>query len=110
MQGVLLATLLIVGANRIAAVVLLAGIGFAFGMVPVGWSTWLTRTIPDRAESGGGILVAAIQASMLAGAVLGGAVIDGLGITGVLLASAAIMLISAVHSTTALRPRTTQQA
>jgi predicted MFS family arabinose efflux permease len=29
--------------------------GLAFGAVPVAWSTWLTRTIPDEAESAGGL-------------------------------------------------------
>jgi predicted MFS family arabinose efflux permease len=28
--------------------------GFAFGLVPVGWSTWLATTVPDEAESAGG--------------------------------------------------------
>ena len=37
--------------------------GFFFGTVPVGWSTWLTQTVPDEAETGGGLLVAAIQVS-----------------------------------------------
>lgn len=27
--------------------------GFAFGLVPVGWSTWLATTVPDEAESAG---------------------------------------------------------
>lgn len=31
--------------------------GFAFGLVPVGWSTWLATTVPDEAESAGGLLV-----------------------------------------------------
>ena len=105
-QGVLVAVLLVVGSSQAAALVLIAGWGFAAGVVPVGWSTWLTRTVPDRAESGGGILVAAIQGSMLAGAILGGAVIDTVGITGPLLVSGVILLIAAVHTLTVLRPRT----
>jgi predicted MFS family arabinose efflux permease len=28
--------------------------GFAFGLVPVGWSTWLATTVTDEAESAGG--------------------------------------------------------
>jgi predicted MFS family arabinose efflux permease len=26
--------------------------GFAFGLVPVGWSTWLATTVPDEAKRG----------------------------------------------------------
>lgn len=107
-QGVLVAALLAAGASQIATLALIAGVGFAAGLVPVGWSTWLTRAIPDRAESGGGILVAAIQGSMLAGAALGGAVIVGSGVTGVLVASAVILLVGAVHTTVALSPRVTR--
>jgi predicted MFS family arabinose efflux permease len=42
--------------------------GFAFGLVPVGWSTWLATTVPDEAESAGGLLVASIQLAISAGA------------------------------------------
>jgi hypothetical protein len=42
--------------------------GFAFGLVPVGWSTWLATTVPDEAESAGGLLVASIQLAIGAGA------------------------------------------
>jgi predicted MFS family arabinose efflux permease len=41
--------------------------GFAFGLVPVGWSTWLATTVPDEAESAGGLLVASIQLAISAG-------------------------------------------
>ena len=46
--------------------------GFAFGLVPVGWSTWLATTVPDEAESAGGLLVASIQLAISAGAAGGG--------------------------------------
>jgi predicted MFS family arabinose efflux permease len=41
--------------------------GFAFGLVPVAWSTWLATTVPDEAESAGGLLVASIQLAISAG-------------------------------------------
>jgi predicted MFS family arabinose efflux permease len=50
--------------------------GLAFGAVPVAWSTWLTRTVPDQAESAGGLLVAAIQLAITVGAAAGGAIFD----------------------------------
>lgn len=103
-QGILVASLLVLGTSQIATIAVVAGFGFAVGMTPVGWSTWLTRTIPDNAESGGGILVAAIQGSMLGGAVLGGAVIDTFGVMGILVASSALLLVASAHTLVALRP------
>jgi hypothetical protein len=38
-----------------------AGEEYAFGSMPTGWSTWISRAVPDDAESGGGLLVATIQ-------------------------------------------------
>ena len=45
--------------------------GLCFGGVPVAWSTWLTRIVPDEAESGGGLIVAAVQLAITLGAALG---------------------------------------
>ena len=104
-QWLLVVVLLVAGASQLATVVAIAGWAFAAGAVPVGWSTWLTRTIPHQAESGGGILVAAIQGSMLAGAVVGGAAIDGRGPLAPLVASAVILLVGSVHTFLALRDR-----
>lgn len=61
--------------------------GLAFGTVPVTWSTWITVTVPDEAESGGGLLVAIIQLSIAVGAAAGGAVFDASGARGVCLAA-----------------------
>jgi predicted MFS family arabinose efflux permease len=58
------------------AAALVAVWGFAFGLVPVAWMTWLTRTVPDETESAGGLQVAAIQLSITIGAGLGGLLLD----------------------------------
>lgn len=104
-QGLLVLALLAVGSSQVATLALVATWGFAAGVVPVGWSTWLTRTIPDSAEAGGGILVAAIQGSMLAGALVGGVLIDRTGILGPVLAAGVILLLSGPYTLRALRPR-----
>lgn len=52
---------LLSGQSSTLAVILIAFWGIAFGTVPVAWSTWLARTVADEAESGGALLVAAIQ-------------------------------------------------
>jgi predicted MFS family arabinose efflux permease len=70
--------------------------GLAFGCVPVAWSTWLTRTIPDEAESAGGLLVAAIQLAITFGAAGGGAIYDFKGATAVFGASSVVLLAAAL--------------
>ena len=45
--------------------------GMAFGGVPVAWSNWVARAVPDQAETAGGMVVAAVQSSIAAGAALG---------------------------------------
>ncbi|KAA0513041.1 MFS transporter [Enterobacter vonholyi] len=69
--------------------------GFAFGLVPVGWSTWLATTVPDEAESAGGLLVASIQLAISAGAAGGGAVFDLNGASGVF-AGSGFLLVTAM--------------
>ena len=77
--------------------------GFAFGLVPVGWSTWLATTVPDEAESAGGLMVASIQLAISAGAAGGGLVFDLNGasgvftVSGVLLVAAMVMVFAGVR-------------
>jgi len=76
--------------------VLVALWGMAFGAVPVAWSTWLTRVVPDEAESGGGLIVAAVQLAITVGAAAGGVVFDAGGAHGVFAASAVLLLGAAL--------------
>ncbi|TCM46499.1 putative MFS family arabinose efflux permease [Rhizobium sp. PP-F2F-G48] len=93
----------VLGGSAILISVIVALWGFSFGTIPVGWSTWLTRTVPDEAESGGGLLVAAIQIAMTIGAALGGAIVDVSGITVVFVFSAAILFAATVAALIALQ-------
>uniref|UniRef100_A6VZ03 Major facilitator superfamily MFS_1 n=1 Tax=Marinomonas sp. (strain MWYL1) TaxID=400668 RepID=A6VZ03_MARMS len=83
--------------------VLVAIWGMAFGGVPVAWSTWITRSVPDEAESGGGLLVAAIQVGIATGAAAGGLVFDVSGALGVFTIAALILLAAAIIVTFGLR-------
>lgn len=83
--------------------VLVAIWGMAFGGVPVAWSTWITRSVPDEAESGGGLLVAAIQIGIATGAAAGGLVFDTSGALGVFTIAALILLSAAFFITLGLR-------
>jgi predicted MFS family arabinose efflux permease len=83
--------------------VLVAIWGMAFGGVPVAWSTWITRSVPDEAESGGGLLVAAIQIGIATGAAAGGLVFDTSGALGVFTIAALILLSAAFFIKLGLR-------
>lgn len=83
--------------------VLVAIWGMAFGGVPVAWSTWITRSVPDEAESGGGLVVAAIQIGIGTGAAAGGLVYDVSGALGVFTIAALILLAAAAIVTLGLR-------
>ena len=75
--------------------VLVAAWGMAFGAVPVGWSTWMARAVPDETESAGGILVAAVQIAIAAGAAVGGSIFSFGGVTGVFAAGGIVLLLTA---------------
>ncbi|NHF72572.1 MFS transporter [Paracoccus xiamenensis] len=70
--------------------------GLVFAGVPVSWSTWITRTLSDEAETGGGLIVAAINLAIAIGAGFGGFLLETVGSRGVFAASGAICLIATV--------------
>lgn len=70
--------------------------GFAFGGVPVAWSTWLTRAVPDQAETAGGLLVAAVQLAISVGAAGGGAILAVGGVTDTFAAACLLLVIAAL--------------
>ncbi|CAG9245503.1 Purine ribonucleoside efflux pump NepI [Paraburkholderia unamae] len=70
--------------------------GAAFGGVPVAWSNWVARAVPDQAESAGGMVVAAVQSSIAAGAAVGGVVFGFGGVTGVFITAGVVMLLAAL--------------
>jgi len=87
------------------AAVLVALWGFLFGAVPVSWSTWLARTIPDEAESAGGLLVASIQFAIGMGAAVGGVIFDMNGATGVFGISGLVLAVASMGIILGVKPR-----
>lgn len=69
--------------------------GLAFGGVPVAWSNWVARAVPDQAETAGGMVVASVQSSIASGAALGGVMFGFGGVTAVFVAAAFVMLFAA---------------
>lgn len=68
--------------------------GLVFAGIPVSWSTWITRALPDDAEAGGSLIVAAINFAIASGAGLGGAILETSGPKAVFLASGVILIIA----------------
>lgn len=98
--------LVAMGSDPLVDAVLVALWGMAFGAVPVGWSTWLSRTMPDEAESGGALLVAAIQLAITIGAAAGGVVFSVSGSKGVFLGSTLALFIASLTIYAAFRGKT----
>ena len=66
--------------------------GFLFGLLCVGWTTWVAFTLADKAEIAGGLSVAAIQFSIGSAAALGGSMYDASGMPGIFLLAAALLV------------------
>ncbi|CAM5775065.1 MFS transporter [Labrys miyagiensis] len=93
-MGVLGLVLAGLGSAPLADTVMIALWGLAFGAVPVAWSTWITRAVPDEAESAGGLIVAAVQLAISIGASAGGVFFDASGARGVYAAAGIVLLVA----------------
>ncbi len=88
------AVLLFLNNGSFGGVVLAIIWGFIFGFIPVGWSTWIARTLADKAELAGGLSVAAIQFSIGLAAAVGGLTFDTLGLGGIFSIAAIFLLLA----------------
>jgi DHA1 family purine ribonucleoside efflux pump-like MFS transporter len=104
-MGAIALALVALGRAPLADALLVALWGMAFGAVPVAWSTWITKTVPDEAESGGGLIVAAVQFAITLGAAAGGVVFDHTGASGVFVGAGAVLLVAAAMIFASLRDR-----
>ncbi|MBZ7674616.1 purine ribonucleoside efflux pump NepI [Klebsiella grimontii] len=97
------AVLLLWGESKIVASTVAVIWGFAFALIPVGWSTWITRSLSDQAEKAGSIQVAVIQLANTCGAAVGGVALDHLGLLSPLVLSGTLMLITGLLVATKVR-------
>jgi len=93
-MGAVTAGLLVVGGWPIAAGFLLVVWGAMNTAMSVIWMTWMSQNAEDAPEAAGGLMVAAVQASILLGAVIGGLLLDHLSINAVLIASVALAAVA----------------
>lgn len=92
--GAVTLVLLAVGHILWAVALALIAWGTLNSAIPVVWSTWLAKEIRDEPESGGGLMVAAIQLAIMLGAALGGLLLDHLSIAATFIGGT-LLLISA---------------
>lgn len=91
-----IAVALIVFGDSLPVTAILLGIWGLIGTAaPVGWWTWLARSLPQDAEAGGGLMVAVIQFAITLGAVVGGLLFDMSGYEATFVASAILLLSAA---------------
>jgi predicted MFS family arabinose efflux permease len=92
--------LVVVGGVAAAAVGLLAVWGLLGTAAPVGWWSWLAKTLPESAEAGGGLMVAVVQLAIALGSTIGGLLFDAsgyastFGFSALLLVSAAVLALA----------------
>ncbi|EPD1310192.1 MFS transporter [Escherichia coli] len=84
------------GSDKIVATGVAIIWGLTFALIPVGWSTWITRSLADQAEKAGSIQVAVIQLANTCGAAIGGYALDNIGLTSPLMLSGTLMLLTAL--------------
>lgn len=72
---------------------------------PVGWWSWLSRTMPRDAEAGGGLMIAVVQLAITVGATVGGVLFDASGYQATFGAGAVLLVIAS-----GLAAKTAQQS
>ncbi|MFJ4142586.1 MFS transporter [Pseudomonas sp. NPDC089734] len=96
LMSVIAALLMTLGDSVVLTATLLGIWGLTATAAPVGWWTWLARTLPNDAEAGGGLFVAVVQLAITLGATVGGVLYDMSGYRATFGVSAALLILSAV--------------
>ena len=103
LMAVIALALVSFGSSAATTTVLLGLWGLVATAAPVGWWTWLARTLPDATEAGGGLMVAIIQLAITSGATVGGLVFDLSGYRATFELSATVLGVAAVLAFLAAR-------
>jgi predicted MFS family arabinose efflux permease len=94
-MAVIAAALIGFGTSLLVTAALLGVWGLLATSAPVGWWTWLSRTMPRDAEAGGGLMVAVVQLAITIGATVGGVLFDASGYQATFGAAAVLLVIAA---------------
>lgn len=100
-------SLLMLAGNSLNLMVypLIASWGFVGAVLPIIWSTWITRALPDAADSAGGLFSACLQIAATLGAIVSGALIDHIGISANMEATGLVMLVAIVATLGSLKQK-----
>jgi predicted MFS family arabinose efflux permease len=94
--GAVTVAMLAVGHVLWAVAVVMVAWGTLNSAIPVSWSTWLTKGISDEPESGGGLMVAAIQLSIMLGGAFGGLLLDHISIAATMIGGTALLILASL--------------
>ena len=94
--GAVTLVLLAVGRLYWPVAVVLVAWGALNSATPVAWSTWLSKGIRDEPESGGGLLVGAIQLAIMLGASFGGLLLDHFSIAATLVGGTVLLVAASL--------------
>lgn len=96
LMAIVAAILIVFGTSLPITAVALIFWGMIATAAPVGWWTWLARSLPQDAEAGGGLMVAVVQLAITLGAVMGGLFYDTIGYAATFTASAILLITAAL--------------
>lgn len=95
MMAVIAVALIAVGDVEPAAAALLGFWGLIATAAPVGWWSWVAKSMPESAEAGGGLMVAVVQLSIALGSTMGGVMFDSIGYQATIIFSALVLILAA---------------
>jgi predicted MFS family arabinose efflux permease len=105
LMAIIAGALIAFGSNVAVTATLLTIWGLFATAAPVGWWTWLARSLPQDAEAGGGLMVAVIQLAITLGATVGGLLYDMGGYQSAFGAGAVLLLFCALLAILTSRAR-----
>jgi predicted MFS family arabinose efflux permease len=109
LMAVMAVTLIAFGSSVSVAMTILGLWGLVATAAPVGWWSWLARTLPNNAEAGGGLMVAVVQLAIGLGSTVGGVLFDLSGYQSTFLVSTVLLLVSAFLAFMAARAERIQK-
>lgn len=103
LMALIAVALIACGSGTVAVALLLAAWGVFATSAPVGWWTWVAKTMPHDAETGGGLMVAVVQLAITGGAIVGGLLFDASGYRATFGAAGLLLLLAALLAVLAAR-------
>jgi predicted MFS family arabinose efflux permease len=94
--GVITVAMLAAGHLVWGVAVAMVAWGAVNSAIPVAWFSWLTTGVQDEPEAAGGLMVAAIQLAIMAGAGFGGLLLDHFSVAATFVGAAAMLALASV--------------